>query len=1303
MSRQWFLAANRTIPLLLTTLLLMICSAAAVSGQSTGHITGTITDENTGAPLAGIRVNAHQATGSWEIRGSAITGADGFYDVGGLEPGAYRVEFSDPAGDYSAETYDNAPDVSAGRDVQVSAGQTTAGINAALAGAGHIVGRVTAQATGDPLPGIRIRVCRRDGARCQWLWDSAKQDFVSTFTRVDGAYDLGGLLSGVYRVRFSDPTGIYYTEFYDSVLNDTEATDVRVGAGQTTPDVNAALPERGSIAGKVTDRISDQPLSGIRVGAYIPVGGWPPWAIMGTAATDAAGSYRIGLAADVYRVEFTDPTGVYAPGDPVDATVYNHGITSGIDATLVPWGRITGTVTAQASGEPLAGIQMALYQWNGAWWEEKPAVMTGSDGSYDSGSLTADTYRIRFSDPNRRYQTRFYAGAADIESATAVSVTLGRVTAGVNAALVERGRITGTITAEGAGQPLAGIQVTFAPAASWGWGDATATVTSAADGGYNSGGLDANLYRLRFADPNGKYASWELGSGVRVIATETTAGIDVALHELGRITGRVTAHDTGLPLSDIRVTLYHCYWYDGSRGWRWICDGGNTTPTAPDGRYEFRYLVDGFYELEFADSQGIYVAMRTDKIQLVDNQAITSMDAALDRWESITGHITGTVTAQATGAPLVGIGIATFSCSGAYCWSCGQGWTNADGGYNLAHLSPGSYRLGFWDPAGRFEGEFFDNATSVETGADIHVTAAATTSHVNAALIERGHITGRVIARATGKPLSGITVGFWQGGDWWKAWTSTDDEGVYDSGYLPAGVYRVWFSHPDGEYQVQVYPHARSIEAGADVTVTLAHETAGIDVALIASGGITGRVTDQATGNPLPGIGVGAYLATQSYWQSDAAVTDADGLYEITDLPSGVYRVQYAGPSARYFTEFYDDATSLAAGADVRVLAPRVTAGINAALTEKERNRIAGTVADQGTGAPLPDIRVDLFSNNGQNWYWLRAVTTATDGAYDSGKLVDGVYRVGFSDPAGLYQYEYYDNAATLQSAIDIDASGGRFIVGIDARLNRLGVITGVATDQATGAPVAGIRVTAYQWDGQYGNSRKTVTTGADGSYAINGLPTGIYRVGFMEAWGRYLGGYYRDAGSIASATDISVTAGQVTENVNAALAPWGQITGTITDRVTGQDVPGVWVMLWQWYTGWQTWYSSSSQADGVYAFGSLNAGVYRIEFYDPKYRYRSEFYADAVTIDAATDVTFTVGQTTSGINAALVRLVADLTPTPTATVTAEATPPATATVKATPTPTVTATVTPTATLTATSTPLSPWKQKHVYLPVILR
>ena len=144
---------------------LLVIIAVSVAAQSdTGHIAGIVTDEATGAPLPGMAVTASGIPGDWQQRGAALTAADGTYDVGNLIPGEYWVYFADPRGDHIPEIFDNVASSGSGAYVYVTAGQTTAGINAALAGAGHITGRLTAEATGAPIAGIRASALRWDSA-----------------------------------------------------------------------------------------------------------------------------------------------------------------------------------------------------------------------------------------------------------------------------------------------------------------------------------------------------------------------------------------------------------------------------------------------------------------------------------------------------------------------------------------------------------------------------------------------------------------------------------------------------------------------------------------------------------------------------------------------------------------------------------------------------------------------------------------------------------------------------------------------------------------------------------------------------------------------------------------------------------------------------------------------------------------------------------------------------------------------------------------------------------------------------------
>ena len=102
---------------------------AADAGDITGTVTNTIH-----VGLAGVEIRAYSAddSGVWESVSFTETTADGIYDLAGLGIGSYRLAFSDPSGSYVTQYYDDQPDLASASDVTVTAGATTAHIDATL-------------------------------------------------------------------------------------------------------------------------------------------------------------------------------------------------------------------------------------------------------------------------------------------------------------------------------------------------------------------------------------------------------------------------------------------------------------------------------------------------------------------------------------------------------------------------------------------------------------------------------------------------------------------------------------------------------------------------------------------------------------------------------------------------------------------------------------------------------------------------------------------------------------------------------------------------------------------------------------------------------------------------------------------------------------------------------------------------------------------------------------------------------------------------------------------------------------------
>ena len=269
----------------------------------------------------------------------------------------------------------------------------------------------------------------------------------------------------------------------------------------SVPAAAAAAP--GSISGTVTDEYG-QPAGYVCVSATAdtPVPGWPYWA-----DTDDEGNYEItGLAAGRWVVAFHGCAPDYAPEYYDDkltfqtadrVTVADDTATTGIDASLVEGGKITGLVTDH-EGKPLS--DMCIDARSG----EYPTLgvggdRTGADGTYRIDSLPTGSYLLSFYDCTGQGQwwDQFYDDATSLEDATYVPVTVGEESAEINAAMHPVTSIVGTVVDEH-GSPMADVCVFADPTAPFGGsGD---YVRTDAWGRYAFRKLTPTAHRLMFTD-----------------------------------------------------------------------------------------------------------------------------------------------------------------------------------------------------------------------------------------------------------------------------------------------------------------------------------------------------------------------------------------------------------------------------------------------------------------------------------------------------------------------------------------------------------------------------------------------------------------------------------------------------------------------------------------------------------------------------------------------------------------------------------------------------------------------------------
>jgi hypothetical protein len=199
------------------------------------------------------------------------------------------------------------------------------------------------------------------------------------------------------------------------------------------------------------------------------------------------------------------------------------------------------------------------------------------------------------------------------------------------------------------------------------------------------------------------------------------------------------------------------------------------------------------------------------------------------------------------------------------------------------------------------------------------------------------------------------------------------------------------------------------------------------------------------------------------------------------------------------------------------------------------------------------------------------------------------------------------------------------------------GQITGTVTGPGGVTPLSNIRVSAYRQTGPTSwLLQANSLTLTDGTYAVGGLPGGIYRAKFEDDGGTYVTEFYDDQPDFSSADNFNVTDGQTTSNIDASLALAGQIAGTVTQVEGGSPVPDIVVAAFR-LDGTNAG-SDVTGADGTYSIGGLPAGSYKVKFSDSYTvpRYLDEYYDNVESFGDADAVSVIAGVTTGGVDAAL-------------------------------------------------------------------
>ncbi len=819
-------------------------------------ISGSVIEEATRRPVAGVRISAYAATG---FRGfaqrraerSVRTDSHGRFRLGGLAAARYSVEAA-KEGFLSA----SIAGVTAG-------GQSAPPANLALRRAASISGRVTDE-KGLPVAAARVRITREMGPR------RLLRGMASNPASVLGNQGIPTASDGTFRLRGLAPERNLSLEAAKTGYATARKPGVSVKAGDALKDVTLIVRRGLEARGRVVDA-AGQPVSGAEIRAVHREEGLMGRArfqmrVMGLqqdnpdAVTGADGSFTVkGLEEGEYTVAVSKEG--FARKTIPSAEVKASGENVWPPITLTSGAPIAGMVH-DGTGAPIPGAQIFAIDIGSAG---RPANSTSDgEGRFRLEGFTAER-PILLSVSATGYapvQKNVTPPAPDL---AIVLKSAGTVRGRVEDADTQKPVTDFTISRSGPrGGPGGGIQIALRGA-----GDQT---FQSDDGSFELTDVPPGKWTVRATAAG--YRSAEV-AGVEVGEGETKEGVNLSLKKGGTLAGRVT-DPRGTPVANASVSWHPSESQGGGMGAmvaRMMGGGpGGSTSTDADGHYQFDGLPDG--RVTVTASHPDYL----DASREFDPSKDSAADLSLGTGASISGNVVGTDGSSGVPGALVQLNEEGDSGGGFGGGNSDSTRTDGGGGFLFDHLAAGRYKV----------------TASGNTGVSVAKEVV---------VAESQQMSGVVVQIATGALLHGTVSGLPSGqlggvrvvasaANYSDA-TQTDDSGAYSLHDVPSGVVRLQAttSFLSGRST------SKTIEIPDGSTDFLA------DIAFQGTSRLAGRVT--RGDRPQSGLFVIAMPdPPQPNVGRSSGQTDDNGSYALEGLNDGNYQVTVNGQGVSYRREF---------------------------------------------------------------------------------------------------------------------------------------------------------------------------------------------------------------------------------------------------------------------------------------------------------------------------------------------------------------------------------------------------------------
>ncbi len=359
-----------------------------------------------------------------------------------------------------------------------------------------------------------------------------------------------------------------------------------------------------------------------------------------------------------------------------------------------------------------------------------------------------------------------------------------------------------------------------------------------------------------------------------------------------------------------------------------------------------------------------------------------------------------------------------------------------------------------------------------------------------------------VVRDTDGVPIAGASVKarFYESGRQMSLLRKSSPKGSFQLPGLPPGLVEI-----DAEAKGYVPENLDDIDAGKT----------DLEIVLAKAGSLVGQVLAKDTGNPVPIFNLlpRADGGRGGFWYprgGPASFRDDEGAFKLDGLMPGLYKIEVF---ARGYQTAILDAVQVEPG-DSKALEIRLERGL----------AVRGVVRDGEDGQAVSGARVRVPGSF--------SVETDSEGAFE----LEGLSRTSMIE----VQHPRY----MTESIRDLDTERTE---PIEVLLHRGGAVEGTVFGEG-GVPLAGAEVQTLDRSGQ-----KSVSTGPDGRYFLEGLHPGPQALAKVDVPGTYVGYESAIVPIEAGTTKTYDGAGQVPPDCHRLRLPPGRTAGRGRARVHGR------------------------------------------------------------------------------------------------------------------------------------------------------